>query len=62
MSYTTTADEKLSSALDDVRSAISHLSDIVVNQCSGHDDFTDTKRENINTSFHELIVIRDRLK
>jgi hypothetical protein len=62
MSVTTTADEKLKSARDHVEGAIAALSEIVVDQCWGHDDFNGEFAKQIEESFDLLRQIRKKLR
>ena len=61
MSVATIADEKLESAKTHVRDAIKDLSEIVVQQCQGHDEFNSVYRNTIKQKLASLIEIRDEL-
>jgi hypothetical protein len=61
MSVQTTADDRRDEAVNHVKEAIRCLSDIVVDQCHGHDDWTPEYQGNLKRSLLELIEIRDRL-
>ena len=62
MSVITTADEKLNSAVDSLNSAIANLSEIVIDRCWGHDDYTTEFKEVLSKSMFDLIQIRDALE
>lgn len=61
MGVVTTADEKLYKVKDNVREAIRDLSDIVVNECHGHDDFDADYRENLHDVLITLIDLKKKL-
>ena len=61
MGVTTTADERRNEAVESIKDAIRSLSEIVVNQCHGHDDWGPEYQGNLKRSLLELIEIRDRL-
>ena len=61
MSVTTTADEKLKSAREHIRSAVSDLGNIVIEKCWGSDDFTDIAQKRIKDIFIKLLDIRNEL-
>lgn len=62
MSYTTTADEKLSEAKSSIRDAILALTDVVVNGCDGAYDFKPEYQESIADALTELISVRKKLQ
>lgn len=59
MSVQTTADKHLEDAANHVRAAVDSLSEIVVSQCSGHDEWTPQFRKDIVGAFHQLLLLRD---
>lgn len=61
MSVSTEADNHRDGAIDGVKDAIRHLSEIVVNQCHGHDDYSDAYQDVLRRSLADLIEVRDRL-
>jgi len=61
MGVTTTADECRNEAANHIKEAIRCLSEIVINQCHGHDDWNAEYQGNMKRSLLELIDIRDRL-
>ena len=61
MGVSTTADEKRDEALEHVRQAIRCLSEIVIEQCYGHDDWGAEYRGTLQRTLLELLEIRDRL-
>ena len=61
MSVTTTADEQKDSAIEHIKEAIKNLGEIIINQCWGHDDYSDDYSTGLKQSLIELITIRDRL-
>jgi hypothetical protein len=62
MGVTTTADEHLESARDNVSSAIRHLSEIVIEECWGHDEFVDEYRARIEQAFDQLRAVKKVLQ
>lgn len=58
----TTAEEIRDEAVDSVKSAIKHISKIVVDQCHGHDDFSIAYRRVLRDSMQKLIEVREELK
>lgn len=58
---TTTADEHLEKAREDVQSAISNLSKIVVEQCSGHDEYRSGFRLKLQNQLSSLLLVREDL-
>ena len=62
MGVQTKADENLDKAREAVDIAILALSDIVVNECWGHDEFSEEFQENIEDSFSQLRAVKSRLK
>lgn len=61
MSVVTTADERLNSAAEHVKAALSDLSDIVISECWGHDDFRADYRAGIETAFSNLMTVKTQL-
>lgn len=61
MSVQTEADDRLDDARRQVKSAVSNLSKIVVDECWGSDEYTKEFKARINDSFHTLIKVRDDL-
>lgn len=61
MSVTTTADERLADAKTHISTAISCLSDIVIDKCWGVEDFSKLYYEDIRKALYDLIEIRDRI-
>ncbi len=62
MSVQTTADEHRDAARENVRDAIRNLSQIVVEQCWGHDEYRAGYRTALSESFQELIAIQEKLR
>lgn len=61
MSFQTEADVCLEEARRHIDNAITSLSKIVVERVDGHDRYLPDYYEEINTSFFELIKIRDKI-
>ena len=61
MGVTTTADERRDDAVRSIKDAIRSLSEIVIEQCSGHDDWNAEYQGKLKQTLLELIEIRDRL-
>jgi len=61
MGVTTTADERRDEAVESIKDAIRSLSQIVIEQCHGHDGWNPEYQGNLKRSLLELIEIRDRL-
>lgn len=59
MSVQTTADAHLEDAANHVQAAVAALSEIVVEQCSGHDEWEPQFRKDIFEAFHQLLLLRD---
>ena len=57
----TEADGHRDKAVESVKDAIQNLSEIVVNQCCGHDDYGEEYRAALKQSLVDLIEVRDRL-
>lgn len=62
MAVETQADRKKESAIKHIKSAISDLSEIVVDQCPGSSDFKDTYLTKLRENFHKLLEVRDNLE
>lgn len=62
MSVRTTADEKLDEARDAVKIALKALTEIVIEDCWGHDEFSTSRFASIEASYQELLVIWMRLR
>jgi len=58
---TTTSDQKLDSAANNVESAIDDLAQIVIHQCSGHDEYKEIYKNDIEEAFQLLLRVRKRL-
>ena len=58
--YTTTADEHRDKAIEHIKEAISELSEIIVNQCSGHNDFREEYKNSLKEMMNTLIELRDQ--
>lgn len=58
---TTTADEKLFDAREHIQGAIESLSEIVVGQCWGHDDYNSDTRKKHREVLNELLELREKL-
>lgn len=56
------ADKNLVSAKEYVDSAIESLAAIVVHECDGYDEFTESFTSKMRDSMIELIAIRQRLR
>jgi len=61
MSVQKDADKALDDAKDHISKAIKSLSEIIVDQVWGYDDWTDTYTKKIQDSFYALIKTRDAL-
>lgn len=55
----TTADEHLEIAKTCIADAVKNLSEIVVHQCNGHDEFTSAYQDKIKRAFFALIEVRN---
>lgn len=62
MGVRTTADENLDTARAHINSAIKCLSDIVIDECYGHDEFNSEFRMTMGGSLHELLKLREKLR
>jgi hypothetical protein len=62
MPVKTTADQHLEIARDAVEEAIRELTEIVVHECSGHNDFTPEYRTALENTFQQLLQIRKALR
>ncbi len=58
MSVRTTADDKLAEAREAVQTALVALSDIIVDECHGHDEYKPEFRQQLGEAFQELLVVR----
>ena len=61
MGVHTTADEHRDAALDKIQGSIRAISEIVINNCWGSEDYGADYRLALKKSLMELIEIRDRL-
>ena len=61
MSTTTTADEKLQNAKEEINSAIKNLSEIVINQVWGYDEYREEYFDKMQSALTELLKIRKSL-
>jgi len=61
MSASTTADECIAWAKDDIDSAIRRLSEVVIEKCWGHDEVIETYSETLQEVMFDLIRLRKRL-
>ena len=61
MSVITTADEKLHSAAEHVKAALQDLGEIAINDCWGHDDFSEEYKETIAEVMNDLIAMKRKL-
>jgi hypothetical protein len=61
MSVVTTADERLSSAQEHIVAAIGDLTDVVVNECWGHDDYRPDYTVGIREVLCRLIELKSKL-
>jgi hypothetical protein len=62
MSVRTRADECLDTARKAIDEAIENLSQIVVKQVHGHDDWNESFRGTMRLQFAKLLEIREQLK
>lgn len=62
MSIKTEADERLQGAYNHVSAALKDVSCVIVDQCSGHNDFTPEARKKIRDAFAVLTDLRDELE
>ena len=62
MSVQTRAYEHLDSAKKHIRDALEDLSEIVVKECWGHDDFNEEGKEKIYETFQDLLKIKKRFE
>jgi hypothetical protein len=61
MGVRTTADEKLDAADEHMRQAVMALSEIVVDECYGHDEYNAEFSATINQTMFSLIELRRKL-
>jgi len=61
MSYQTEADESLDEVRNHIRQARNAVSKIVVEKCSGTDEFTLEKQTTIREAFVTLLALRDQI-
>jgi len=61
MSVRTTADEQLDSAKKDIRTAIQSISDIIINQCWGWDEYSGESQENMREVLNDLLKVKTKL-
>lgn len=57
----TTADEHLDLAREALGTAIKELTELVINQCYGWDDFTQTTKDKTAEALVQLLNVRDRV-
>lgn len=62
MSVQTTADDHLDSAREHIASALEDLSEIIVKECWGHDDFNEEWRKKIHQTFQDLLKMKKRFQ
>lgn len=62
MSVITTADEKIDSAEQSVRDAAEALSDVLIHECWGSDEYTPERMIVLREVLNELISIKIRLR
>ena len=62
MSVNTSADEHRDAAVTNVGNAIQNLTEIVINECWGYDDYGSDYRDVLRKTLMDLIEIRDRLR
>lgn len=62
MSVRTTADEQLESAKDNIQSAIKNLSEIVIEECWGSEDFSSEFSVILRKALSEMVEVRESLK
>ena len=62
MSVTTTADERLNDAKDNIQSAIKNLSEIVIEECWGAEEFSSEFSATLRKALSEMIEVRESLK
>ena len=62
MSVRTTADERRDEVIEHLRRAIETLSEIVIDQCWGWDQFNDEYQQKLQRSLNALLKIRRDLK
>ena len=61
VSYITTAQEKIDEAKEQIGKAIKSISEIVINQCAGHDEFKGWYRRRLRFALERLLHIREDL-
>lgn len=61
MGVVTTADERLKAAKRSLQETIASLSDIVVQKCWGHDEYTPEYRQTLNETFRDLLEVQERI-
>lgn len=61
MSVRTTADERLDQADQNMKEAVKALSDIIVGECWGHDQFRADYTDTIHEVFNGLVKLRKKL-
>jgi len=62
MSVNTTADDHKEAAINDLRSALEHLTAIVVGHCDGWDDFNDVGKSRLHVAFTKSMEARNTLE
>lgn len=61
MGVRTTADEKLDSASDHIKDAIRDLSAIVIEECWGHDEYSEEYKDTIHEVLQELLALKKKM-
>ena len=61
MSVETEADRQLEVAKQGVADALTALSEIVIGDCWGHDDFTPERKAEIMSAYKKLIKVKNKL-
>lgn len=62
MSYISPADETLDSAKNHVRIAVSLLSQVVIDECSGHENLSSEFRATLRECLDALLDVRQKLR
>lgn len=62
MSVRTEADDHRDQAVGHIKKALEHINEIVVLQCSGHEEHNETYRQKLRESHAKLVELRDALE
>lgn len=62
MSVTTRADEHLATVKENTHASVLALSEILINECWGHDEFNEDAKKNMEEAFDLLRKVRELLR